>query len=224
MKKNQNKIAKSSMDKEFTDELTNPTIDLSVDYSEIFIDDIIENEILKDIPIVKTIVGAVNVGRSINQLWFAKKILTFLKEFNSGDIEAEKLNEFKVRLSKEPKFRQKMTEQVMVFNERFIEITKSKISAQLLVSFVNQEISYEEFVNLNISLDRLHPDSYSFLRNLVEADYKVDKEKKGEKNFDAQSLLLSSGLARETSNWSHGFEVKPDGIKLFEHGIKKIKN
>ncbi|MEP0972319.1 MAG: hypothetical protein ABJR05_05015 [Balneola sp.] len=212
------------MDKEFTEELTKPSIDLSVDYSEIFIDDIIDNEFLKDIPIVKTIVGAVNVGRSINQLWFAKKILTFIKEFNSGDIKTEKLTEFKEKLAKEPKFRQRMTEQVMIFNERFIEITKSKISAQLLVSYVNQEISYDEFISLNISLDRLHPDSYTFLKTLAETEYKVDEEKKGEKNFDAQSLLLSSGLARETSSWSHGFEVKPEGIKLFEHGIKKIKN
>ena len=48
------------------------------------------------------------------------------------------------------------------------------------------------------------------------------KEIKGDKKFDEQALLLSTGLGRETSSWSHGFVVSENGRKLYEFGIKNI--
>ncbi|MEO1653143.1 MAG: hypothetical protein AAFU64_06335, partial [Bacteroidota bacterium] len=50
------KKEKSNVSKELFDELLNPSFDLSIDYSEIYIDDKIENEALKEIPIIKSVV------------------------------------------------------------------------------------------------------------------------------------------------------------------------
>jgi hypothetical protein len=53
-------------------------------------------------------------------------------------------------------------------------------------------------------------------------EYEVSQDQRGNKKFEEQVLLLSSGLARETSAWSHGFKLNQDGIKLYELGIKPI--
>lgn len=211
-----------SLSKKFTKEILRPTIDLSVDYSEIYIDDLIENEALKEIPLVKSVIGVIKAGISINQFWFAKKLLTFIQEFNSKTIDPEKKEKFQRRIEEDDKFRKKVTEQTMVFIEKHIVLTKTKISAKLFSAFVEEEISFEEFIALNISVEKMHPDSFQFLNELSTTNFEVSQEKNGDKKFDEQALLLSSGVARETSAWSHGFIVSESGKKLFQFGIQPI--
>lgn len=218
-----NKIpADQSISKKFTREILDPSIDLSIDYSEIYLDDIIENEALKEIPLVKSVVGVIKAGISINQFWFAKKLLTFIQEFNTKTISPEKKDKFQKRISDDEKFRKRVTEQTMVFIDRHIVITKTKILAQLFSAFVEEIITFEEYSSLSISLEKIHPDSFHFLKELSGTNFEVNQDKKGDKKFDEQAMLLSSGIARETSAWSHGFIVSEDGKKLFELGIKPI--
>jgi Phosphoglycerate kinase len=220
----QKKSESVSLDKQFTDELLAPTIDLGIDYSELFIDALTFDETLKEIPIVKSMVGVVRTGKSISQLFFAKKILTFIKEFNSGRIEHEKLLAFQQRMHQDQRFRERVTEQVMIFNERFLDTRKAKVSAQLLVAYVNQKIAYEDFIHLNVDLEKLHPKSYAYVGSLHDKGFAISEDDNaGGKDYEAQSLLLSSGLAHETSSWSHGFELNESGKKLFEFGIAPAK-
>ena len=214
--------SEQSISKKFTTDLLKPTIDLSIDYSEIYIDDLIENDALKEIPIVKSIVGVIKAGISINQFRFAKKVLTFIQEFNSKTIDPAKKEQFEKKIQENDKFRKKVAEQTMVFIERHIVISKTKILAHLFSALVEEKISFDEYVSIGISLEKIHPDSFNFLNELSLTNFEVSQDKKGDKKFDQQALLLSSGIARETSAWSHGFVVGEDGKKLYELGIKPI--
>ncbi|NPD47224.1 hypothetical protein [Lentimicrobium sp. S6] len=97
-------IDQKGISNELVSELFNPTFDLSIDYSEIYIDDLIENETLKEIPIIKSIVGIVRTGIAINQFWFAKKLLTFISSFNDGSINQKKLERFRTKVQSDEKF------------------------------------------------------------------------------------------------------------------------
>ena len=127
MQKDVMKPSDKTLSNQFSTELLSPSIDLSIDYSEIFLDDLLDNEVIKEIPIVKTVVGVIKTGIIVNQLWFAKKLLTFIREFNQGNIDSKKLAKFRSRFEKEDKYRKKVVENIMVFNDRFLEINKSKI-------------------------------------------------------------------------------------------------
>lgn len=212
----------ASLSETFSNEILNPTIDLSIDYSEIYLDDFIESEALKEIPLVKSAVGIIKAGISINQFFFAKKLLSFIQEFNSKTLDPAKREKFQDRILKDHKFRKKVTEQTMVFIDRHIVITKTQVLAQLFSSFVEDKISFDQYVSLSLSLEKVHPDSFNFLKELSETNFEVSQDKKGDKKFDEQALLLSSGIARETSAWSHGFIVSEDGKQLYELGIKPI--
>lgn len=212
-----------SLSQQFTEELFNPSIDLVIDYSEIFIDDLIQNETLKEVPIIKSVVGLINSGISINKFFFAKKLLSFIREFNTRQIAVEKKKEFQKKINDDSQFRKKATEQIMVCLDRFNDVKKALILANLFKAYIEENISYEKFVFISISMERLHPYSYSFFADLEKVNYKIGHEFKGERDDDAESLLFSSGLAKEgPADWWKGFMLKEEGILLNEFGIKPL--
>ena len=113
--------------KEVSKALISNNFDNSLDYAEIDIDAFVNNEILKEIPIVKTVVGAVKSGLKIKEIHFTKKILTFLNEFHSGDLSPEKHLAFQKKFESDKKYRAKVLEQIMIVNDNFTQVEKSKI-------------------------------------------------------------------------------------------------
>ena len=73
------------------------------DYLEIGIDSIIDNGILKEIPIVKTIVGVLKVGKNVHDRNLLKQTLVFINEFNRNEIRQDKIEEYKKRIENDSK-------------------------------------------------------------------------------------------------------------------------
>ncbi len=216
----------NQVSKQLFDEVLNPTLDLSVDYSEIYLDDLIDNEALKEIPIIKSIVGVVRGGISINQFWFAKKLLTFIREFNQNSIEAKKLEKFKSKLATDPKFGKKIAERLMIFIDRHIEITQTIIISNLFAAYVEEKIHYDQFKDIVATLDKLNPKAFESFFNLEKIDFVINEKNHdsiGARNFENEALITNSGFGLETSSWFSGFELTDDGRKLFDYGIKPLK-
>jgi hypothetical protein len=229
LSKNNNKISdakSSSVSKQLFDEILNPTLDLSVDYSEIYLDDFIENEALRELPIIKSVVGVIKGGITINQFWFAKKLLTFIREFNQKTIDPENLQKFRSRISSDAKFGKKAAERLMVFIDRNIEITQTIITSNLFAAYVNGKMSFEQFNNIVATLDNLNPKAFQSFFTLEKIDFIIDEKnakEMGARNFEMEALITNSGFGLETSGWFHGFSLTDDGRKLFDHGIRPLK-
>lgn len=211
--------------KKLLNELFNPSLDLSVDYSDIYIDDIIENEGIKQIPIVKSVVGLVKGGIAINQFWFAKKLLVFIQTFNDGTISHKKLEDFKAKLNSEEKFGKKIAEQLMVHIDRNIEISKTKVISNLFKSYVNEDLSYEAFSEILITLNDLNPKAFNAFIELEKIDFQITSENHkqiGPRNFENESLITTSGFATEPSPWFSRFKLTNNGELLFKFGIKPM--
>lgn len=207
------------------DEFGKSLIDPSLDLVEMGIDTFIDNEVIKEIPFVNILVGVSKAGISIRDRYNAKKLLVFIKEFKSGSIDEKKLIKFKTKFEANESFRTKVVEQIMVFNDRFITEEKSKISANLLKAWIEKKISWEEFINLNISLDALHPGSFEYLNQWSQIDFKrpkSDLESAVGFNDDpqAEAVLISAGLAKVGSPFAQFVSILDSGRKLFEYGIK----
>lgn len=212
---------RSSIADDLANELLNTSIDLSIDYSEIFIDGFVNNDALKEIPIVKTLVGIAKTGISINHLFFTKKVITFIKEFNSNTIDPENLQKFRHKVNSDTKYRNKVVEQIMIYNDRFLDLKQSQISAQLFRSYVNGFITYEEFNYLNIFLEKLHPKAYLFMRDLEQYNFKIiDDSANIPREWELEALITATGLGTEPGDFWHGFKLTNDGINLYKYGIK----
>jgi hypothetical protein len=221
LEKENNNISKALLS-----ELVTPSLDLSIDYSEIFIDDLIDNPALKEIPIVKSVVGVIKGGISINQFWFAKKLLVFINKFNDGTLKPEKLIEFKNKIENEKNFGKKVAERLMVFIDRNIEIQQTQIIANLFKAYVSGDIDYNQFVNITITLDKLNPKAYAAFFDLEKYDFYISSSNHkdfGARNFEMETYINNSGFATEPSSWFSGLKLTDDGLNLFEYGIKPLR-
>jgi len=224
--KSKNELEESkSVSKNIFNELFNPSIDLAIDYSEIYIDDFINNEALKAVPLVKSVVGVLKTGVTINQFWFAKKLFTFIQEFNKGTIEERKFNEFKLKLQTDNKFEKQVAEKLMIFIDRHIEINQTKITSNLFRAYVNGNLNYTELCNMLASIDNLHPKAFNsfFEWEKIGFSIKSGDKKEIKRQYDTELLIRNTGLGVEIPNFFHGFELTSDGAKFFEFGLKPLR-
>ncbi|WP_421763443.1 hypothetical protein [Ekhidna sp.] len=207
------------------DEFGKQLIDPGSTLIEMGIDSFIDNEIIKEIPFVNILVGFSKAGISIRDWYNAKKLLVFIKEFNSGEIDDKKLEKFKEKFESNTSFRTKVVEQVMIFNDRFITEEKSRISANLFKAYIEESISWEDFINLNVSLDALHPGSFNYLHQWSKIDFEIPKsDLKSSVGFNddpqSEAVLISAGLASVGSPFAQFVRILDSGKQLFEYGIK----
>lgn len=74
---NNRELQNTSINDAFSKELIDSSLDLATDYSEIALDSILNNDLISEIPVVKSIVALGKVGISIKEMHFAKKVLFF---------------------------------------------------------------------------------------------------------------------------------------------------
>lgn len=203
------------------DGILSDSIEIAGDIEEVFIEDIFENDLVKDIPVVRSISLLMRVGYSMNQRFFAKKLLSFIKEFKEISL-SETAIEFKAELDRNKKKRHRVLETILVFNERYSSKIKSKISAQLFAAYLERNISYDEFNSLHMSLDSLHIDCIDAFETLRE-DIDIYAIGPGRENVrEKKGLILASGLAESSSDFHSSIRLNKYGKMMLEYGLSKI--
>ena len=208
-------VEKESKDitKTVSSEILNKTIDLSIDYAELGMDDFLENGILKDIPFFKSALVFYNITNSIIDRHKVKKILSFFKEFHSKTIDETKLNSFKEKFKNDSKYQKKVVELIILSNERFLQIEKSKILANLIKAHIEESLTWKELQDISYVLDMIHPLGFDFLRKMS----KEERWNNHGQEKDGEALMFACGVGHR---YGTSFSIQPLGQKLFNYGIK----
>ena len=197
-----------------SDELTSKSIDLSVEYSEIALDEFLKEGLLKEIPIVKSVVTFYNIGNSVLARYNTKKIRTFFKEFHGSDINSESLLKFKSKFNSDSKYRTQVVETIILFNERFNQIEKSKILAKLILSHIEGHISWEELIALAIVLENIHPNGIIFLKS------KMTYQGVPKHDHEGEPLMIACGIGYSGVGMQSPFKINKLGLLFYEFGVK----
>lgn len=144
-----------------------PLIDLGEELAEVGIDGLLKSEIIKQIPIAKTIMTACSFVYDIHELNLMRQTLLFLAEFNEGTINPEKLTEYKNSLEQDPKKMEKELGRVMIILDGNIDDIKSIVLGKLYCGYINKEITWEKFCELTEANNRMFINDYTLL---LEAD------------------------------------------------------
>ena len=96
------------------DTLFSPTYEIVAEYAEIGIDALLDNEVLKGIPVVSTLSSICKIGYNLHERNLIKQTLAFITEFNSGSISQGKLNEHREKLEANPKEAEKELGRVLI--------------------------------------------------------------------------------------------------------------
>ena len=70
-----------------------------IDLGELGIDSLLDEGILKDIPIFNLLIGVKNTAQNIHDRNLLRQTLQFIQEFNNGTIDEEKLAKYKEKIN-----------------------------------------------------------------------------------------------------------------------------
>ena len=140
---------------EFNDSLVIDSSDIIGDYLKLVIDSILENDSLKEIPIIKTFISVGKITKSIRERNLIKNLAIFINELNSGKINKEKLSRHREELRKNPKKAEKELGRILIILEQTIDNIKSSILGKLYKSYINQEIDWYIFIEFSEITNRL---------------------------------------------------------------------
>ena len=123
------------------------------DGAEYGIDSLINDGIVKDIPIIGTFVGLINTTQNISTWLFLKKIIAFLRELDGVDKSKRERMINKIDSSK--KYRKKVGDQLLFILDSCEDDIKAEYIAYLFKAYIKEEVSYDKFIKGSAIINRL---------------------------------------------------------------------
>lgn len=169
-----------------------------IDISEIFIDNIKELEVIKDIPIIKTVLSIFNSSIQISNLLFMKKVWSFLQQLQN--IPRKQIDSFSKELKENYKFRQKVGQNIILYIERLNDMNKPAIFGKLFNAYIQGFYDYQMFIRLSRILEKFELEDEEILRSYYSTN-------KTEYESDDLNRLFIAGLLRPNLRFLAGEDV-----------------
>jgi hypothetical protein len=199
--------------------------DVVKDYAELGIDSLLDAGVLRDIPILKTLLAVKDIGVKMRTYLYEKKVQAFLDGLRGGlDNDDKAVDDF-VKGEKE---RQKFAETAFVLIERYDDIHKPEVMGLLWAACAKGLVSYNQVARLCHLIDRVYWDDLLVLSNFkdgVHASGKLAVE-----SLCSMGLLARGGIdggtygETEEENRPGGYHfTKTDlGHALVSFGLQKL--
>lgn len=189
----------------FKDTLFSTTYDIVADYAEIGLDALLDNEVLKEIPVVKTLSSICKIGYNLHERNLIKQTLTFVKEFNSGSISQEKLTEHRKKLEENPKEAEEELGRILIILGKHVEQLQSQVLGSFYASYVKGAISWEKFCELSEANRRMFISDYQVLfEAAINGGLKMQH-----KRLYQVDRLISLGLLQNQNRLGGNFRFGP---------------
>lgn len=213
--------------------LFDKTVDLSSDLLEIPIDALIDNDIIKEIPVVGSIVKLGKAAVTIKEAHTIKKLVAFIESVNNGDVEPDVLEKHKQMLETNTKKLNSELEMVLILVDRQLEIEKTKILSELYKAYISEKMAWSDFLYLSEILEKFFLRDVHALRVICENGY-VEKNDIDNKlsMFRLESIGLIQYFSRRNSSAStfsgekeqNQMKATGYGKLLYECSLRKLIN
>jgi hypothetical protein len=156
---------------------------LGTDFLELGIDSLLQDGLLREIPIVSTIANLSKVGANIQDRFFLKKILSFLAKLKNVPIDRRNIMIARIDASK--KYRIKVGEKLLYIIDSCDDHEISELVSILFKSYIDERISYDDFLK-----------TASVLKKMNKADFDWFIKERKVYRFDLSDIgdQISSGL------------------------------
>jgi hypothetical protein len=174
---------------------------VTIDLAESFSDSLMNESLLKDIPIIGTLVGLTKTAISIKDRLLIKKLIYFISELK--DIDQSRRVKLISEIDKSETQKIKIGEKLLYIIDRSDDHYTAKYIAVLFKAFLNEEINYSQFLRCSAIIQKL---LIQDLEEFIETEIKdietsISQYDKGISDF--QNSLINSGIcATETERVS----------------------
>ncbi|MBR3133093.1 MAG: hypothetical protein IKG42_03360 [Clostridia bacterium] len=200
------------MDK-LTNEFKNSLIynagDTLTDYLEVGIDNFIEDGVLREIPIVKSIVSGLRIAKNIYDRNLLKQTITFLNELNNGTISKDRLIAYKTTIENNPQKCEDELGRVLLYLNSFMDKEKSIMLAKIFKAYIRQEIKWNEFCEYSEIISRFFIQDIETLKKIYIDNIIIIDEFDNKYRLDRVASLGLINLYSK-SKFSFGEEILDD--------------
>lgn len=129
--------------------------DCGIDFLELSIDSVLQDGLLKDIPIVGTIVNMGKFAQNVHDRNLLRQTLTFINEFNNGKFSPDEVEKHRKKVLASPRKLEEELGRILTILNRNIDSIKSVLEAKFYVAYLKRNINWYEFCELCDITDRL---------------------------------------------------------------------
>lgn len=192
---------------------------IAVEAGEIGLDAILEDGVLKDIPVISTVVGLYKIGTSIKERHYVKKLYQFIQALNNGIATEKDREKYRSKIFGNPKDRNQEIEYLLILIDRYISYDKPQMLAKLYLAFLDEQIVWDEFSMYAEVIDRLFPLDFKTL--ITDGNEFITY-----RNIGAESLLrlVSLGLMAEDSKNSLFVDDGRGGMGITAGSISVVRS
>lgn len=191
----------------FDNSISDKAASIAADLAEVSLDAVLDDGLLKDVPIISTVIGLYNIGHSVKERQYIRKFASFIERFNKGIVSEEQRDYYKSKVRDDTNQRSKEIEYLLILIDRYVDNDKAEKLAKLFLAYLDDLISWQELAKYAEVLDQILPGDYQ----------ELEKQKWNDiKNTDASDSLLrlsSLGLvvsAMKEFRFENGTLTAPD--------------
>lgn len=210
----------SNIENEIKENIINHGVSIGIDSIELTIDSFLDEEVVKEIPIVKNLYSVLKIGHSIRNIHFAKKLVAFLKEYHGNKIDERKFRKVKVKLENNLKYRRKVIEHILVYVDRIESEYKAKILARLFTAHINGEFDWETFLDLSSCVEDMMISDIRMMKILIQLNKKVSINQIKIKN---KTIDMIRGSAERLKNFGFVEFSSQTFDSLMEYDSREVK-
>lgn len=150
----------------FKDSLFSDSTDIIGDIAELGIDSLLDDGVFRDFPIVGFLIGVTKTAQNIHDRNLLRQTLNFIKQFNLGKIDAEKLEKYRAEINSNEKKAEEELGRVLIILNNNVELQKSTMLANLFRNYVNERITWSEFCEFSEIVRMLFISDIAYLKEI----------------------------------------------------------
>ncbi|WP_283627531.1 hypothetical protein [Shewanella baltica] len=221
--------------------LTQAYKDFFSDIAELAIDStlkkiVTEEELLRELPIIKWMVAGNKIKNSIQNAHFLKKYASFIGQISADHITTEDVHLLKEDALSAYDF-EKIIDNTLIYIDRYHDELKAKLLGQLFFeTFVSYRFTVDEYNSLMFSIESIHPfEGLPRLKAFYELKLQMDEalNDKDKRKIWTQMARLGyqplamSGLLNLPIGGSYvgslgGASINEIGIKFYRYVVQKV--
>jgi hypothetical protein len=146
---------------------------IGIELAEIPLDKLLDEGLLKDIPIISTIIGIGKTAQSIKNLLFLKKIIYFMSEV--GNIPQKEREDVINEIDKSRKFSVRVGEKLLYIIDKSEDHKSAQIVAKLFSAFLKRKITYSQFLKSSMIVNNVFIDDLKrFVNSSRDFHYRIE--------------------------------------------------
>lgn len=162
---------------------TSDLTEININLAEVTLDSFLNDGVLKDLPIVGSIMGLVKMGIKTQEWLFLKKILKFFSQLDSTT--KKERSDFISKVEKDEDYNKKVGLALLLILDKLEDLEKPEIIGKLFAASVKGEIDYQMFLRLSNIVQKLFIPDLRYIKLVNEG---VDV------GFEKEEELFLSGL------------------------------